>query len=135
MFSACGISNYTLSLFHLWNHAFFKALLFLSAGYIIHALSDEQDIRKMGGLIKEKPYIYIYMLIGSLSLMGFPFLSGYYSKELILSCIFFKHSPNTSFIYFLGLISVFFTAFYSTRLILIVFFNEGNIKKTQSIFI
>ncbi|CAH3196775.1 unnamed protein product [Porites evermanni] len=76
MVVACGISHYSISLFHLMNHAFFKALLFLSAGSVIHALSDEQDIRKMGGLIKLIPLTYILVVIGSLSLMGFPYLTG-----------------------------------------------------------
>ena len=76
MIFACGLSNYSVSIFHLMNHGFFKALLFLSAGSVIHAMSDEQDMRKMGGLIKLIPVTYIMILIGSLSLMGFPFLTG-----------------------------------------------------------
>ena len=81
---ACGISNYNTSLFHLVNHGFFKALLFLSAGCVIHAMADEQDMRKLGGLIKAIPFTYSMMLIGSLSLMGFPFMTGFYSKDAIL---------------------------------------------------
>ena len=88
MVVACGISHYSISLFHLMNHAFFKALLFLSAGSVIHALSDEQDIRKMGGLIKLIPLTYILVVIGSLSLMGFPYLTVFYSKDLILELAF-----------------------------------------------
>jgi len=88
MVVACGISHYSISLFHLMNHAFFKALLFLSAGSVIHALSDEQDMRKMGGLIKLIPLTYILVVIGSLSLMGFPYLTGFYSKDLILELAF-----------------------------------------------
>jgi NADH-ubiquinone oxidoreductase chain 5 len=84
MVFAAGLSNYQTSLFHLANHAFFKALLFLSAGCVIHAMADEQDMRKLGGLIKSLPYTYSMMLIGSLSLMGFPFLTGFYSKDAIL---------------------------------------------------
>jgi NADH-ubiquinone oxidoreductase chain 5 len=84
MVMACGLSNYAASLFHLMNHAFFKALLFLSAGVIIHAIGDEQDMRKLGGLVKILPVTYVCMLIGSLSLMGFPFFSGFYSKDMIL---------------------------------------------------
>jgi len=79
-----GLSNYSVSLFHLMNHAFFKALLFLSAGSVIHALSDEQDMRKMGGLLNVIPVTYIMMVIGSLSLMGFPFLTGFFSKDVLL---------------------------------------------------
>jgi NADH-ubiquinone oxidoreductase chain 5 len=81
---ACGLSNYSIALFHLMNHAFFKALLFLSAGSVIHAMADEQDMRKMGGLIKVIPITYIMILIGSLALMGFPFLTGFYSKDILL---------------------------------------------------
>jgi NADH-ubiquinone oxidoreductase chain 5 len=84
MILACGLSNYSIALFHLMNHAFFKALLFLSAGSVIHAMADEQDMRKMGGLIKVIPVTYIMILIGSFALMGFPFLTGFYSKDILL---------------------------------------------------
>ena len=85
MFCVCGTSNYSLSLFHLSKHAFFKALLFLGAGSIIHGLNNEQDIRKMGGLTGVMPFTYRMMLIGSLS--GFPYLSGYYSKDFAIEVI------------------------------------------------
>jgi len=91
MVMACGISNYSTSLFHLINHGFFKALLFLSAGSVIHAVSDEQDMRKMGGLIKSIPLTYVLILIGSLSLAGFPYLTGFYSKDLILELTYDKY--------------------------------------------
>jgi NADH-ubiquinone oxidoreductase chain 5 len=94
-----GMSNYNVSLFHLFNHGFFKALLFLGAGSIIHALNDEQDMRKMGGLIKLLPLTYIAILIGSLSLMGFPFLTGFYSKDMILELVFVKYNISRLFIY------------------------------------
>lgn len=81
---ACGLSHYAVSLFHLANHAFFKALLFLSAGAVIHSISSEQDLRRFGGLLKLLPYTYAAFLVGSLALMGFPFLTGFYSKDLIL---------------------------------------------------
>jgi NADH-ubiquinone oxidoreductase chain 5 len=84
MILICGLSNYNISLFHLFNHAFFKALLFLSAGSIIHLLNNEQDMRKMGGLTALSPFIYINLILASLALAGFPFLSGYYSKDLII---------------------------------------------------
>jgi NADH-ubiquinone oxidoreductase chain 5 len=84
MIFACGLSNYHVSMFHLSNHAFFKALLFLSAGSVIHAVSDEQDMRRMGALIKFLPLTYSLMLIGSLTLAGFPFLTGFYSKDFII---------------------------------------------------
>lgn len=88
MVMVCGLSGYSVSLFHLTNHAFFKALLFLSAGSVIHAISDEQDLRKMGGLVALLPYSYAAILVGSLSLMGFPFLAGFYSKDLILELFY-----------------------------------------------
>lgn len=91
MVMICGLSNYSVSLFHLTNHAFFKALLFLSAGSIIHAVRDEQDMRKMGGLRNSLVFTYVMVLIGSLSLMGFPYLTGFYSKDLILELIYEKH--------------------------------------------
>lgn len=91
MVMICGLSNYSVSLFHLTNHAFFKALLFLSAGSVIHAVRDEQDMRKMGGLINSLFFTYVMVLIGSLSLMGFPYLTGFYSKDLILELIYEKH--------------------------------------------
>jgi len=84
MMFACGLSHYALSLFHLSNHAFFKALLFLSAGAVIHAVSNEQDLRQFGGLLRLLPYAYAMFLIGSTALMGFPFLTGFYSKDVIL---------------------------------------------------
>jgi len=93
----CGISNYSIGLFHLMNHAFFKALLFLSAGCIIHAISDEQDMRKLGGLIQSLPLTYSMMLIGSLALMGFPFLTGYYSKDAILELAYSRYTFSASF--------------------------------------
>jgi NADH-ubiquinone oxidoreductase chain 5 len=88
MVFACGLSAYNLSLFHLYTHAIFKALLFLSAGAKIHGLYNEQDIRRMGGLIYIMPLTYIFFLIGSLALIGFPFLSGFYSKDAILETAF-----------------------------------------------
>jgi len=95
----CGTSNYSVGLFHLSNHAFFKALLFLGAGSVIHSLGNEQDIRKMGGLLNIIPFTYIMMLIGSLSLAGFPFLSGFYSKDVILELVFIKYTVNSTFAY------------------------------------
>jgi NADH-ubiquinone oxidoreductase chain 5 len=97
MVFACGISNYATGFFHLANHAFFKALLFLSAGAVIHAMADEQDMRKLGGLIKALPYTYSLMLIGSLSLMGFPFLTGFYSKDAILELAYASYTCHGTF--------------------------------------
>ena len=129
MFFACGLSNYALGVFHLSNHAFFKALLFLSAGSVIHAMSDEQDMRKMGGLRRILPFTYVMFVIGSLSLMGFPFLTGFYSKDVILEVAYASYSTVGSFSYWLGTVAAFFTAFYSTRLIYLTFLNETNAYK------
>lgn len=132
MVMVCGISNYSTSLFHLMNHAFFKALLFLSAGSIIHAVGDEQDLRKMGGLLKSIPFTYVMVLIGSLSLMGFPYLTGFYSKDLILELVFDKY--YVAFAYWLGSISALLTAFYSIRLIYLTFLTNPNSKKEILIY-
>ena len=126
MVFACGTSNYNVGIFHLSNHAFFKALLFLSAGSVIHALSDEQDMRKMGGLLRILPLTYATVFIGSLSLMGFPFMSGFYSKDIILELAFSKFIFSSHFAYWLGVISAFFTSFYSMRLIFLTFWNKTN---------
>ena len=99
MIFACGLSAYNVALFHLLNHGFFKALLFLCAGAIIHAISHEQDIRKFGGLINFLPFIYSAFLIGLLALIGFPFLSGFYSKEMIIELSFVSYNINSFFIY------------------------------------
>nr|YP_010508049.1 NADH dehydrogenase subunit 5 [Phytophthora gonapodyides]UXG56390.1 NADH dehydrogenase subunit 5 [Phytophthora gonapodyides] len=129
MFFACGLSNYPLAIFHLSNHAYFKALLFLCSGAVIHAMGDEQDIRKMGGLRRILPFTYIMFLIGSLSLMGFPFLTGFYSKDLILEVAFASFSETGHFAYWLGTVGAFFTAFYSTRLLFFAFLSETNAYK------
>jgi len=84
MFYACGLSNYAASLYHLTNHAFFKALLFICAGAIIHVLHGEQDLRRIGGLVQSLPITYAAILIASLALLGFPFLSGFYSKDILI---------------------------------------------------
>ena len=122
MVTICGFSFYNSSLFHLINHGFFKALLFLSAGSIIHSLSDEQDFRKMGGLKIFLPLSYSLIVIGSLSLMGLPFLTGFYSKDLIIELI--NSSNKLYFSFILSLTAAFFTAFYSFRLIFYTFFNK-----------
>jgi NADH:ubiquinone oxidoreductase subunit 5 (subunit L)/multisubunit Na+/H+ antiporter MnhA subunit len=126
MIFACGISAYNVSFFHLINHAFFKALLFLGSGIIIHALNNEQDMRRMGGLLKVLPYSYNMMLIGSLALIGFPFLSGFYSKDLILESAYSQYKIQSIFSYNLGSLSAFFTAFYSGRLLYLTFLGFNN---------
>ncbi|MDD9331079.1 MAG: NADH-quinone oxidoreductase subunit L [Wolbachia sp.] len=120
MFIACGLSAYNIAIFHLMTHAFFKALLFLCAGNVIHAMYHEQNIQKMGNCWKKIPYTYTLMWIGSLSLSGiFPF-SGFYSKDLII-----EHAYSTdSFAFVVSLIVTFFTAFYSWRLLLLVFHGK-----------
>lgn len=133
MVFACGLSSYEVGLFHLSNHAFFKALLFLGAGSIIHALGDEQDLRKMGGLRKIIPFSYAIMTIGSLALIGFPFLSGFYSKDIILELSVAKYSVAGHFAFILGVLAAFCTAFYSTRLLYLVFLAQPNGNK-QIIF-
>jgi NADH-ubiquinone oxidoreductase chain 5 len=97
MIFAAGVSNYFVSMFHLSNHAFFKAALFLSAGSVIHAFGDEQDMRKLGGAINILYYTFIAILIGSLSLMGFPFLTGFYSKDAILELTIAYFTVDSSF--------------------------------------
>ena len=126
MIFACGVSNYNVGIFHLFNHAFFKALLFLSAGSVIHALGDEQDMRRMGGLRRLLPYTYIMFVIGSLSLMGFPFLTGFYSKDTILEVSYACFTPASHFAYWLGTFTAFCTAFYSTRLLYLTFLAKTN---------
>lgn len=126
MMFACGLSHYDVGVFHLTNHAFFKALLFLGAGAVIHAVSDEQDIRKMGGLKTKLPFYYRVFVIGSLALIGFPFLSGFYSKDIILEVAFAKHDLYGLFAYILGVLGAFCTAFYSTRLLILVFLSNPN---------
>ncbi|MDQ5928799.1 MAG: NADH-ubiquinone oxidoreductase chain 5 [Bacteroidota bacterium] len=126
MVFACGLSSYDVGIFHLSNHAFFKALLFLGAGSIIHAMSDEQDMRKMGGLKNLLPFTYSIMLIGSLALIGFPFLAGFYSKDVILEVSASTYTIMGQFSFILGILAAFCTAFYSTRLLYLVFLSNPN---------
>jgi proton-translocating NADH-quinone oxidoreductase chain L len=127
MFFSCGLSNYNITLFHLFNHAFFKALLFLGAGSIISSLLDEQDMRKMGSLLYKIPFTYLSILVGSLAIVGFPFLTGFYSKDILLEFTFISYSINSLFIYFIGIFTAFFTALYSFKLIFFIFFIKTNI--------
>ena len=125
MVFACGISNYAAAVFHLMNHAFFKALLFLSAGSVIHGLSNEQDMRRMGGVAQSMPFTYAMMLIGSLSLIGFPFLTGFYSKDFILELAAARYTLTGDFVWLLGTLSVAFTAYYSFRLLICTFLSNS----------
>lgn len=124
MFFALGVSAYGAAMFHLFTHAFFKALLFLGAGSVIHAMSDEQDMRKMGGIYKHIPVTYALMWIGSLSLAGLPFFSGFYSKDLILEAVFADHSWWGQFAFWCGIAAALLTAFYSWRLLFMTFHGK-----------
>ena len=121
MFFAAGVSAYPAAMFHLTTHAFFKALLFLGAGSVIHALSDEQDLRKMGGIWRQVPVTYAMMWIGSLALAGFPFFAGFYSKDMILEAAFAAHTGVGQLAFWLGCAAALLTAFYSWRLLIMAF--------------
>ena len=129
MFFAAGIGAYHVAMFHLFTHAFFKALLFLGAGSVIHALSDEQDIRNMGGVRKKLPYTYVFMLLGTLALTGFPFLSGFYSKDAIIEFAYLKNSSLGNYAATIGIITAFLTSIYSWRLFFKTFHGSYNNKK------
>jgi len=133
MFFSSGLSNYNITLFHLFNHAFFKALLFLGAGSIISSLLDEQDMRKMGSLVYKMPFTYLSIVIGSLAILGFPFLAGFYSKDLLLEATFISYSLDSIFIYTMGVLTAFFTAMYSMKLLFFVFIIKTNIYKKNII--
>lgn len=124
MFFAIGVSAYSAAMFHLVTHAFFKALLFLGSGSVIHAMSDEQDMRKMGGIWKYIPQTYAMMWIGSLALAGIPFFAGFYSKDLILEATWLSGSWTGKYALIMGLLSVFLTAFYSWRLLMLTFHGD-----------
>ena len=128
MFFAAGVGAYHVAIFHLFTHAFFKALLFLGAGSVIHALNDEQDITKMGGIWKKIPWTMSLMLIGTLALTGFPFLSGFYSKEAIIEFAFFKNTLLGNYAVSIGILTAFLTSIYSWRLFFITFFGNYNNK-------
>jgi len=128
---ALGASAYSVAIFHLMTHAFFKALLFLAAGSVIMALHHDQDIRNMGGLRKYMPITWITSLIGSLALIGTPFFSGFYSKESIIEAVSLSHSPAAGFAYFAVLAGVFVTAFYSFRMYFLVFHGEERFGKSH----
>lgn len=126
MVLACGVSQYSVALYHLLNHAYFKALLFLSAGCVIHGMGDEQDIRRMGGMMKIMPLIYTGVLIGSLSLMALPYLSGYYSKDMILEVTRGQYRINGRVTNWLGMITATITSLYTVRMIAYTFVNGVN---------
>ena len=117
MFFAAGIGAYNVAIFHLFTHAFFKALLFLGAGSVIHSLNNEQDIRKMGGIWRKLPYSWGLMIIGTLALTGFPFFSGFYSKEAIIEFAYLKGNTLGYYVVAIGIFTALLTAIYSWRLI------------------
>lgn len=125
MFFAVGVSAYGAAMFHLVTHAFFKALLFLGAGAVIHAMSDEQDIRRMGGIRAMVPITYTMMWVGNLALAGIPFFAGYYSKDAILEAAYLQGTAVGQFSFTTGLIVAILTAFYSWRLLLLTFHGSA----------
>ena len=124
MFVALGVGAYSVAIFHLFTHAFFKALLFLGAGSVIHAVSDEQDMRRMGGLRKHIPVTYWTMVIGTLALTGFPFTAGYFSKDAIIEAAFVGHNAFATYGWGLTVIAALLTSFYSWRLIFMTFHGK-----------
>jgi NADH-quinone oxidoreductase subunit L len=131
MFFALGVSAYSAAIFHLMTHAFFKALLFLSAGSVIHALSDEQDMRKMGGLWKKIPFTYIMMWTGALALAGIPPFAGFYSKDIVMEAAYAANNWSGQLAFWMALAAAFMTAFYSWRLIIMTF--HGKSRSSQEV--
>ena len=129
MFFAVGVSAYPAAIFHLGAHAFFKALLFLGSGSVIHAMGDEQDMRKMGGLWKKIPFTYAIMWIGSLALTGIPFFAGFYSKDIILESAWGADSAVGDFAFWMGIAAAALTALYSWRLIILTFHGKPRMDK------
>ena len=129
MFLAAGLGAYPVAMFHLIDHAFFKALLFLAAGSVIHAMSDEQDIRLMGGLARKLPVTWVVMLVGALALAGIPPFSGYYSKDAILGAAFAAHTPVGIYGWVCGVVTAGLTAFYISRLFLLTFHGSSRAPK------
>ncbi len=124
MFFACGVGAYAAGIFHLYTHAFFKALLFLGAGSVIHAMSDEQDMRRMGGIWRLVPVTYAMMWIGTLALIGFPGFAGFFSKDAVLEAAWASHNAFAHYAFWLGVTAAVLTAFYSGRLIWMTFHGE-----------
>ena len=126
MVIAVGLSSYNIALFHLVNHAFYKALLFLGAGAVIHAVADNQDFRKYGGLKSFLPLTYSVMLIASLSLVAFPFMTGFYSKDFILESAYGKFNFSGTVVYFIATIGAMFTTLYSVKVLYLTFLTNPN---------
>ena len=135
MFFATGVGAYNVAMFHLFTHAFFKALLFLGSGSVIHAFKDEQNINNMGGVWKKLPYTYSFMIIGTLALTGFPFLSGFYSKDAIIEFAYLRGNTTGYYAAGIGIFTAFLTSIYSWRLIFKTFhgeYNNKDIKKDET---
>jgi len=133
---ACGLSQYSIGFFHLINHAFFKALLFLTAGAIIHSFNNEQDIRKLSGLFTRMPFIYAAILIGNIAIIGLPFLSGFYSKDLIIEITYLNaHGTfgvlNINIVFIFIILATLSTALYSIRIYYYLFLRQGIVQKTE----
>ena len=131
MFFATGVGAYNVAMFHLFTHAFFKALLFLGSGSVIHAFKDEQNINNMGGVWKKLPYTYSLMVIGTLALTGFPFLSGFYSKDAIIEFAYLKGNTTGYYAAGIGILTAFLTSIYSWRLMFKTFHGEYNNKEIK----
>jgi NADH:ubiquinone oxidoreductase subunit 5 (chain L)/Multisubunit Na+/H+ antiporter, MnhA subunit len=130
MVLSIGLSSYNIALFHLVNHAFYKALLFLGAGSVIHAVADNQDFRKFGGLISYLPLTYSVMLIASLSLVAFPFMTGFYSKDFILESAYGQFSFSGVAVYIIATIGAIFTTLYSVKVLYLTFLSNPNGPRT-----
>src|ERR1035438_10495002 len=126
MVIAIGLSSYNIALFHLVNHAFYKGLLFLGAGAVIHSVADNQDFRKYGGLIGYLPLTYSIMLIASLSLVAIPFMTGFYSKDFILESVYGQYHLSSIIIYFIATIGAMFTTLYSVKVLYLTFLTNPN---------
>ena len=129
MFFATGVGAYNVAMFHLFTHAFFKALLFLGAGSVIHSFQNEQDIKNMGGVWRKLPFTYLMMIIGTLALTGFPFLSGFYSKDAIIEFAYLEKGSLSNYAAAIGVITAIFTSIYSWRLIFLTFHGSFNNNK------
>src|ERR1700754_4867526 len=126
MVIAIGLSSYNIAIFHLINHAFYKGLLFLGAGAVIHAVVDNQDLRKYGGLISFLPLTYTVILIASLSLVAFPFMTGFFSKDFILESAFGKYHISSIIVYYIAMIGAMFTTLYSVKVLYLTFLANPN---------
>ena len=132
MFLTCGVSAYYATMYTLTNHAFFKALLFMCAGCVIHAIAEYQDIRRMGMLINLIPFTALFMLIGSMSIVGIPYMSGFFAKEAVLATTFANYSFQGHFSYVIAVIAAIGTSFYSFKILHRVFLRKSNKNVTRS---